>query len=351
MSMLRLPGLIDPHVHLREPGGMGKEDLVTGTAAAIAGGFTTVLDMPNNTPPVIDAASLQAKRVLAAGRINCDVGFYVGASAEGPLPDGLAIDACAGLKIYLDATFGPLRVSDLGRLEDHMANWPRYKPIVFHAERTSVAVAIALADVWQRSVHLAHISRADEIRLIRKAKERGLPVTCEVSPHHLFLASTDTARLGALGDMRPVLASPADVKFIWQNLDVVDMIATDHAPHTLAEKAGPKPPPGVPGLETALPLMLTAVAEGRLTLDRMIAMMHGSPEALFGVPHQPDSWVDVDTEARWQIPASGFLSKCNWSPFAGMMVQGRVQSVVLRGQTVYRHGEGLLQRGAGQVLF
>jgi dihydroorotase-like cyclic amidohydrolase len=351
MSKLRIPGLIDAHVHLREPGGTLKEDFETGTKAAIAGGFTLVLDMPNNIPPIIDAVSLQAKRARAAGRLYCDAGFYVGASADGPLPDAAAADAGAGLKVYLDATFGPLLVKDLGRLEEHVANWPRYKPMVFHAEDMSVAVAITLAELWQRPVHLCHISRASELRLIRRAKERGLAVTCEVAPHHLFLSSVDAGRLGSLADMRPTLASPEDVAYIWANLDAVDIIATDHAPHTRQEKAGSKPPPGVPGLETALPLMLTAVNEGRLSLDRLVSMMHRTPAHIFGLPAQNDTWVDVDMDARWQVPAAGFFTKCDWSPFSGRTVQGRVDEVVLRGRRIYHHGEGVLQPARGQVLF
>jgi len=351
MSRLKLPGLIDAHVHLREPGGTQKEDLSTGTAAAVAGGFTMVLDMPNNTPPIVDAATLAAKRRLAARRLHCDVGFYLGASSSGPLPDPAATAASAGLKIYLDATFGPLRLTDLGRLQDYIGTWPVSKPILFHAEGTSVAAAIALAHVWQHPVHLCHISRAAELRLIRRAKERGLPVTCEVTPHHLFLNEADALRLGTLGDMHPTLASAADVAFLWQNLDVIDIIATDHAPHTLEEKASTTPPPGVPGLETALPLMLTAVADGRLDLTRLVTMMHSAPRRIFGLPEQPNTWIEVDTDVRWQIPASGFQTKCNWSPFAGRVVQGRVEQVVLRGQVIVHGGQLLAGAGAGQVLF
>ncbi len=348
---LCLPGLIDAHVHLREPGGTHKEDLTTGTAAALAGGFTIVLDMPNNTPPIVNAASLHAKRELAAGRIRCDVGFYLGASAAGPLPDEGAAAASAGLKVYLDATFGPLRVTDLGRLQAHVAHWPRQKPILFHAEGLSVALAIALGHLWQKPIHLCHISRADEIHLVRRAKERGLAVTCEVTAHHLFLTDADAARLGPLADMRPRLASEADRAALWEHLDVVDIIATDHAPHTLGEKAGPNPPPGVPGLETALPLLLTAVAEGRLRLERLVDLLHTNPRRIFGLPEQPQTWVEVNTDTRWEISRAGLHTKCGWTPFEGWLVQGRVARVVLRGSGAFEDGQILARPGAGRVLF
>lgn len=349
-TILRLPGLIDAHVHLREPGGTQKEDLASGSAAALAGGFTAVLDMPNNTPPIIDAASLVAKREGAASRLHCDVGFFLGASADAPLPEAALAAASAGLKVYLDVTFGPLRVNELGPLQAYMAAWPRHKPIVFHAEGASVAVAVGLCTLFRRPVHLAHVSRRDEVALIRRAKEAGLPVTCEVTPHHLFLTEEDAAVLGPLGMMRPPLGAEADVAALWQNLDLIDIIATDHAPHTLAEKAGAKPPPGVPGLETALPLMLTAVAAGRLTLERMVEMMYETPRRLFGLPVQPETWVEVDTAARWTLGSDGLFTKCGWTPFAGRSVQGRVVSVTLRGREVLRHGRPTAPP-QGHVLF
>ena len=137
---------------------------------------------------------------------------------------------------------------------------------------TIFAVGIGLAATYDRHVHFCHISRAEEIDLIADAKGRGLPVSCEVAPHHLFMTVADAARLGPLGDMRPLLGTQKDVDALWAHInDTVDCIATDHAPHTLEEKRSATPPPGIAGLETSLPLMLTAVSQNRLTLDRLIA--------------------------------------------------------------------------------
>jgi carbamoyl-phosphate synthase/aspartate carbamoyltransferase/dihydroorotase len=350
MPDLLLPGLIDVHTHLRVPGGEHKEDFATGTAAALAGGVTMVLGMPNTNPPLTTPAALDGALAAASAGARCDVGLYAGASAEDvALLPQLAARAVA-LKIYLNDTFGKLRVDDLPTLAACFQTWPREKLIALHAEKQSVAVAIGLAAVYDRPIHIVHVSRREEIELIAGAKGRGLPVTCEVAPHHLFLGAADAARLGPLGDMRPVLGTADDVAALWAHLnDTVDCIATDHAPHTPAEKRAANPPPGVPGLETSLPLMLAAVADNRLSIERLIALMHDNPRRIFGLPEQPDTRVEVEMRP-WVIPAEGWRTKCNWTPFAGLRAGGRVQRVVLRGQTVYEDGEVLAQPGSGQVI-
>ncbi len=333
---LRIPGLADVHAHLRVPGGEHKEDFRTGTAAALAGGFTTVLAMPNTNPPLVTADRLRRVQQQANAEALCDVHLYAGASPAhtAELP-ALGREAIA-LKIYLNETFGPLRVSDLPTLLACFCDWPRPKPIALHAEGPGVAVALGLAAAFDRPVHICHVSRKEEIALIAGAKARGLPVTCEVTPHHLFLTQADASRLGPLGEMRPPLAEQADVDALWAHLHTtVDCIATDHAPHTLAEKRGEHVPPGVPGLETALPLMLTAVAEGRLTMDRLVELMATNPRRIFGLPTQPDTWVEVDPDASYPLSNEGLYTKCGWTPFAGMQVRGRVRRVVLRGRIVF----------------
>jgi carbamoyl-phosphate synthase/aspartate carbamoyltransferase/dihydroorotase len=236
--------LIDVHVHLREPGGEQKEEFSTGSAAALAGGITMVLDMPNTYPPVVDAQSLERKIGLARRVTLCDIGFYAGAAEDNAQQAaGLAPDT-AGLKIYLDQTYGPLRMRNLTALLAHMSTWPAGRPIAVHAEGLSAALAIGLARSFGRRLHLCHVSRADEIRLVRAAKESGAALSCEVTPHHLFLTEADAGRLGPYGAMMPPLGSEADVAALWENLEVVDCIATDHAPHTREEKEGASPPPG-----------------------------------------------------------------------------------------------------------
>lgn len=357
MTLLKLPGLADIHTHLRTPGGEHKETFTTGTAAALAGGFTTILAMPNTHPPLIDRSIIDQTRQKAQLAILCDVGLFAGASAHrlDDLP-GLAAGT-VGLKIYLNDTFGPLRVDDLPTLLACFRRWPRHKLIAMHAEGQSVAVGIGLAAAFRRPVHFCHISRKTEIELIAAAKQKGLPVTCEVTPHHLFLTRGDTDRLGPLGDMRPRLAEPEDVEALWRHISTtIDCIATDHAPHTLAEKQADPPPPGVPGLETALPLMLTAVHQGRLSLDRLVELMATNPRRIFNLPPQPDTFIEVDPRARHVISSENLFTLCGWTPFAGMTVTGRLVRTVLRGQTVFdanrpQKSQRLLAKpGTGKVL-
>ncbi len=259
------------------------------------------------------------------------------------------------LKIYLNDTFGPLRVEDLPTLHACFRLWPRHKMIAMHAEGQSVAVGIGLAAAYRRSVHFCHISRRDEIELIAVAKQAGLPVTCEVTPHHLFLTDQDAARLGPLGDMRPRLGSQDDQDALWAHIaSTVDCVATDHAPHILAEKASATPPPGVAGLETALPLMLTAVQQGRLSLDRLVELMALNPRRIFGLPAQPDTNVAIDPEAHYTLANDRLHTRCGWTPFAGLAVQGLVRrvTVTLRGRVVYDVDrlDALAPPGGGQVI-
>ncbi|MBP6786014.1 MAG: amidohydrolase family protein [Candidatus Promineofilum sp.] len=351
MPDLILPGLIDVHTHLRVPGGEHKEDFATGTAAALAGGITMVLAMPNTNPPLTTPDALEMALGAAAAGARCDVGLYAGASPEDVAYLPALAEQTVALKIYLNDTFGKLRVEDLPTLMACFQTWPRAKVIAVHAERQSVAVAIGLAAVYDRPVHIVHVSRREEIELIADAKGRGLPVTCEVAPHHLFLSAADAARLGPLGDMRPVLGTAGDVDALWAHLlnGTVDCIATDHAPHTLDEKRSSNPPPGVPGLETSLPLMLSAVQDGRLSPERLIALMHDNPRRIYDLPEQPNTRVEVDM-TPWTIPAGGWRTKCGWTPFAGLRAGGRVRRVVLRGQSVYEDGEVLAKRGTGRVI-
>lgn len=349
MSVVTLPGLVDVHVHLRNPGGEHKESVQSGTAAALAGGFTAVLAMPNTQPPLSTPDVMRSARRVYGAEARCDVGLFVGATG-GNAPEAAAMAPLAcGLKIYLNDTFGPLRIERLSELQAHFSSFPSDRPIVLHAEGQSVAVAIGLAATHGRPVHIAHVSRSEEIRLIAAAKEAGLPVTCEVTPHHLFLTTDDLASLGPFGEVRPRLAGRADVEDLWAHLDVVDCVATDHAPHTREEKLGDSPPPGMPGLETALSLMLTAVYEDRLTLDRLVDLMATTPARLFGLKTPSESAVEVEIGPRWHLPESGYYTKVDWSPFAGREVRGRVLRTRLRGETAYQDGAVLAAPGAGRL--
>jgi len=351
--MLKLPGLIDPHVHMREPGATHKEDWDSGTQAALAGGFTTVLAMPNTKPPVVDEETLALALDAAAKKARCDYGQYLGAGADNAASAAELAPRCAGLKMYLDQTYGPLRLDDMTLWMEHFANWPAAAPVVVHAEGRSIAAALLVAGLFAHPVHIAHVARREEITLIRAAKEKGQPVTCEVGPHHLFLSQADLVEnggrlAGGRGEVRPRLASPDDQSALWENLEFIDCFATDHAPHTLEEKDSPNPPPGFPGLETALPLLLTAVHAGRLSVEDIVARCYTNPRRIFHLPEQPETWVEVDLDASEAIRTSGAFTRSAWTPFEGMPVRGRVSRVVLRGQTAYENGTVLAPMGYGK---
>ncbi len=372
MTKLRLPGLIDAHVHLREPGYTHKEDFFSGTAAALAGGVTVVLDMPNTDPPTSTPERLQEKARLAAAKAVCDVGLFVGATsteADAYLP--AAVHAC-GLKIYVNDTFGSLRIDTLGLLHRLFRSWAQlaeqvgYRsdgragglgPVTVHAEELMLPACLALAHQHGVPLHIAHVSRRSEIELISVAKENGYNVTCEATPHHLFLSSEDAVRLGNRGDMRPRLATPDDVAALWEHLATIDIFATDHAPHTLAEKgygagaAPASPPPGVPGVETMLPLLLTAVHDGRLSLDDVLVRCVSNPQRIYGLPLQPDTWIKVDVDSPYIVEDRSQHTAVGWTPFAGRQLYGRVEEVWLRNELVFDHGVLLAKPGSGQVLF
>jgi dihydroorotase (multifunctional complex type) len=362
-DLLVLPGLIDPHVHLREPGGEHKEDFASGTRAALAGGFTTVLAMPNTTPPLVDHESLAKIQAKAISKAACDVGFFVGATVDNA-KEAACLKNVVGLKLYMGSSTGSLLVADL---TEQIAHFERYPGVVaVHAEdeacvshfaklgqrrpplcaALAVSRALALAKRFGTRLHICHISTAHELALIRDAKAHGVAVTCEVTPHHLFLSQKDEKRLGSLGQMNPPLRPLKDVETLWEHLDVIDCLATDHAPHTLEEKQGPKPPSGVPGLETALPLLSTAAQEGKLDWKAIVRLMAQGPASVFGLsgkghiaPGYEANLVLLEADAEWIIGKHPLETKCAWSPFAGHKVRGRVKRVFLRGKEVYNRLE------------
>ncbi len=395
-GLLIFPGLIDPHTHLREPGGEHKEDFYTATCAALAGGITSVFGMPNTSPAVVDVASLDHARSLAAQKAVCDYGLFLGATntnAKLKLQTPGLLEC--GLKIYMGSSTGDLLVEDFGPQYEHFANYPHERIIAVHAEhepavryfaergqrRPPICAeleterAVTLAEQCNRRLHVCHVSTRREVEIITAAKARGVPVTCEFSPHHLFLSATtrqdkETRRQGDKGisalssvslpslfEMNPPLRSQADVDFLWQHLAVADCIATDHAPHTLDEKRSPKPPMGTPGLETMLPLLLTAAHEGRLRYEDIARLCCEGPAHIFGIQRKgrisPGFDADltlVNPNTDWVIGDKPLFTKCNWTPFVGWHVRGAVQYVFVRGQLVFDDGTITAHPGSGKQI-
>lgn len=355
--MLKLPGLIDPHVHVREPGQTHKEDWDTVTQAALAGGVTVILAMPNTKPPIFDASTLDLALDSAKRKARCDYAQFLGAGPDNADMVASLAPKAAGLKMYLDSTFGELRLDDMTLWMPHFEKFPKDYPIVLHSESRTMAAGILFAAIYDRPVHIAHVSLKEEILLIKAAKERGIKVTCEVCPHHLFLTAADSplpqgeglgVRVNGRSEVRPRLATQSDVDALWANMDVIDCFATDHAPHTLAEKDSDNPPPGFPGLETLLPLLLTAVDARRLTLDDIIQKSVINPRKIFHLPEPGETWIEVDETAEYEIKAADQFTRCGWTPFEGWKVKGRVKKVVLRGQVAFEDGKVLAEQGYGR---
>jgi dihydroorotase len=369
LDRLRFPGLIDVHVHLRTPGGEHKENFRTGSMAALAGGFTTLLAMPNTQPPLVTHQEWRIAQNRAQNESLCDVFLFAGASAEHIHQLPVLAQHAPALKIYLNETYGPLRVEDIEDLRRIVCAWPASKPIAFHAENDAMAVAISMAELYGRRIHICHVSRQAEVELIADAKARNLSVTCEVTPHHLFLTESDAERMGPLGLVRPPFGSQEDVDALWEHINTtIDCIASDHAPHLLSEKGvltgvnnkkltqhdemtdkeidPPSPnseqaPPGLPGLESTLPLLLTAAAEGRLTYERILALAFSNPRRIYNLPEQPESWIEVDEHSRYSFPDHPLYTRCGWSPFEGRRMTGRILKVIHKGREVVRDGRVL----------
>jgi len=422
MTNLTLPGLVDAHVHLREPGATHKEDVTSGTAAALSGGVVGVLDMPNNAPPITDRQTFFRKLSIFQAKAVSDYGLFVGFDGDDVAATVAAAPDAVGLKLYLDETFGEMTTREPARLAEVFEAWPGPGPIAVHAESASIRVALRLAERYGRQLHVCHVPHPDDLLQIDAARQRGALVTCEVTPHHLFLSDEAVARLGAYARMKPPLVSADLVALFWERLALVDAIASDHAPHTRAEKGeranhqdsksakghqgednvapspltrgesrvlapspctrgegrvlapspctrgegrvlAPSPctrgegrgegllaPPGVPGLETTLPLLLRAVDEGRLTLERMLELVHHNPLRIYGLRAPADTAIEVEVGAPYRLPFDGYRTRCGWSPFAGQWALGRVARVRLRGVTAYEDGHVLVEPGYGRAL-
>jgi len=347
--MLRLPGLIDIHVHLRDPGQTEKEDFFTGTSAALAGGFTTILDMPNNKVPITSIESLKEKQKIASQKIVCDVGFYFGSLGQNLTDFKEVQNQVFGLKIYLNQTTGNYIV-DEKIFKKICEVWPKKMPILLHAEADVIEQMIEIAGQAGQRIHICHISSEMEFKTIINAKKKGYKITCGVTPHHLFLTISDEKKLGPYGMMKPSLKSQKDVDFIWENLKYIDVIESDHAPYTIEEKQSKKMPFGVPGLETTLPLLLTAVSENKLSINRLIELCYENPKKIFNIKTDKNTHVEIDEKEEYIIDNKNLKTKCDWSPFSGWKVKGKVKNVYIRGEKVFEDGKLLVKSGIGKVL-
>ncbi len=342
MSLKRFPGFIDVHVHLREPGATHKEDFYTGSRAAIKGGFTFIIDMPNNPTPTITDQRL-AEKILLSKKALCDIGFHFGTNGRNTEEFIKVWDSprIFGLKIYCNHTTGEMLIEDLGLLENVFNSWKTEKPILVHAEGVQLAAAIALARLYDRRLHICHISQSIEVELVRRAKEKGQRIMAGVCPHHLYMTGIDGDKLKGYGCMKPPLGTQDDQDALWIGLNdgTIDIVETDHAPHTKEEKEKDPPAFGVTGLETAIGLMFKAAKEGRIKESDIVEFLYNRPKAIFNIPDQLDAYVELDPDSEWIVGVDGYQTKCGWSCFDGWKLNGRIENVVLRGKKVLENGK------------
>lgn len=348
--MITLPGLIDPHVHLRTPGQTHKEDFLTGTSAALAGGFTTVIDMPNNQKPVTSYEMLVEKINIAKKEIVSDIGFYFGSLGDNLDEFEIVKDKVLGLKLYLNQTTGGFIINSdsLTKIYDAWSG----PPILVHAEEDVIDLVIEVCEKTKKNTHICHVSSAEELQKIINAKKNGLPITCGVTPHHLFLTEKDVKRLGTFGLMKPPVYDGFS-QFAFKNLEWIDCIESDHAPHTIEEKKSDKPPFGVSNLETTLGLLLTAKSEGILSIKDIKRLCHDGSARIFGINPSAGSGrgkIIVDENEEWIVDNSKLFTKCKWSPFEGRKLKGRVKKVYIREKLVFENGKVLVNPGFGKVL-
>lgn len=381
-----LPGVIDSHVHMREPGFEQKEDFETGGRAAVMGGVTAVFEMPNAAPLTVNAATLADKLRRATGRMHCDFAFYVGGTRENTseIDELERLPGCAGIKVFMGSSTGELLMEDDDSVARLLGNATRR--VAFHSEdefrlreRSALRVAgdPASHPVWRdpeaarlcterllrlarragKRIHLLHLSTAEEIPLLAAARDIA---TVEVTPHHLVFTSDDYARLGTRIQMNPPIRGLHHRDALWDALasGLIDTVGSDHAPHTLEEKARPYPqsPSGMPGVQTLVPVLLDFVARGKLSIERFVDLTSHGPARVFGIAGKgriaegfdADLTV-VDLKRAPAIADDWIESRCGWTPYDGLETAGWPVGTVVRGRRAMWEGE-IMGRADGRPV-
>jgi dihydroorotase len=371
-----LPGVIDSQVHFREPGLAHKEDLETGSRAAVLGGVTAVFEMPNTDPATTTTAALADKMARAKGRMHCDFAFWVGGTHDkvADIPELERLPGAAGIKVFMGSSTGRLLVADddgvlailrkirrraafhsedEARLNERKGLRVAGNPSSHPVWRDEIAALratqrlVRLAREARAQVHVLHVSTREEMELLAKAKDVA---TCEATPHHLTLSADDYPRLGTKLQMNPPVRRAEHREGIWRGLrqGVVDVLGSDHAPHTLEEKAKPYPdsPSGMTGVQTLVPVMLDHVNAGRLTLQRFVDLTSAGPARIFRIlgkgriaaGYDADFTI-VDMKRSETIRDSWIASRSRWTPYDGKTVTGWPVGTIVRGRRVMWEGE------------
>jgi len=386
-----LPGIIDVHVHFRTPGHEQKEDFTTGSAAAIAGGITTVLDMPNNVPPTINSKTLKAKRSLINGKTYVNYGLYIGFDGEN-FEEIERAKNISGIKVYTGSSTASGHVNyenlkklfevtdklivvhaedqstideNLGRtlvgvegVEIPASVHSKIRPV--HAEVKAITYVCEMAKKYGKRVHIAHVSSEEGLKVIAQYREFG--VTCEVTPHHLTFNREDYEKFGNFLKVNPPIRDKEDVFALWKGIKSgeIDMIATDHAPHTVEEKSlsYEKAPSGVPGVETSLAVMLNAVNDKAMDISEVVKLMCENPAKIFGLKSKGklEKWYDaditvVDLDLEKKVENKKLFTKCKWSLYDGMSFKGWPVMTFIGGELVYKDGKIVGEPVGKEVLF
>jgi dihydroorotase len=371
-----LPGVVDSQVHFREPGLEHKEDLESGSRAAVLGGVTAVFEMPNTNPLTTSAEALADKVARGANRMHCDFAFWVGGTRDNAadVAELERLPGAAGIKVFMGSSTGDLLVEDdegvfsilkntrrraafhsedefrlRERLGERVAGDASSHP-VWRDEIAALRCTQRLVEVARRArarIHVLHISTAEEIAFLEAHKDVA---SCEATPHHLTMTADDYGRLGTLLQMNPPVRASRHRDGIWQGISqgVVDVLGSDHAPHTLAEKAKeyPASPSGMTGVQTLVPIMLDHVNAGRLTLERLVDLTSHGPKRLFGMARKgriaagyDADFTVVDLKRRETITNAQQGSKAGWTPYDGREVTGWPVGTIIRGSRVMWEGE------------
>ncbi|QKD18240.1 dihydroorotase [Mesorhizobium sp. NZP2077] len=385
-SLHILPGVVDSQVHFREPGLEHKEDLETGSRAAVLGGVTAVFEMPNTNPLTTSEATLADKVRRGSGRMHCDFAFWVGGTRDNAKDVGELerLPGAAGIKVFMGSSTGDLLVEDDEGVASILRNTRRRA--AFHSEdefrlrerlgeriegdpsshpvwRDEIAALrcterlVRIARQTRARIHVLHISTAEEILFLEQHKDVA---TCEATPHHLTLSAEDYLRLGTLIQMNPPVRDKRHRDGVWHGIaqGIVDVLGSDHAPHTLAEKAKPYPasPSGMTGVQTLVPIMLDHVNAGRLTLPRFVDLSSHGPQRIFGMARKgriavgyDADFTIVDMKRRETITNAQAGSKAGWTPYDGKEVTGWPIGTVIRGRRIMWEGE-IVMPGQGRAV-
>jgi dihydroorotase len=383
-----LPGVVDSQVHLREPGAEHKEDLESGGRAAVLGGVTGVFEMPNTSPTTTNPAALADKVRRATNRMYCDFAFYAGATQSNH--QDLAVlehlPGCCGIKVFMGSSTGDLLVDDdegvervlshitrraafhsedemrlLSRKSERIAGKPASHPVWRDAEAARLCTErlLRIAKRLGKRIHVLHISTADELPLLAARKDVA---TVEMTPHHLTFSSEDYERLGTLIQMNPPVRDAHHRDALWAGVasGLVDVLGSDHAPHSLEEKSKPYPqsPSGMPGVQTLVPVMLDHVKKGRLTIERFVDLTSHGPQRIFGMSRKgriaegyDADFTIVDLKQQRTIENKWIASKCGWTPYDGMTVTGWPKGTFIRGRRVMWEDQIIGEAGGQPIEF